>query len=117
MDNTFSVILFFFLFSAFLVTAPVFSQKQQQDAFASELCRTAALSGRVGEEANERAQELEQQTGLHPQITWSSNGNVNLGNEITVTLQSSANIGFGGIGSFPIQLTSKASEKSERYWK
>ena len=116
-DNTFFVIVVFFFIAAFLVIAPVFSRKQQQDVFASELCRTAALSGRIGEETDERTQELRQQTGLSPQITWSTNGDVALGSEITVTLSSTANIGFGGIGSYPIPLISKASEKSERYWK
>jgi hypothetical protein len=97
---------------------PVYIEKNQLDTFANELCRQAEISGRVGSETDERAQELEEETGLKPTISWSQTGNVQLDSEMTVTITIQTNIGlFGGFGSFPITLTSKASGKSERYWK
>lgn len=101
----------------FLKVAPVFTEKQQLDTFANELCRTAETSGRVGEETEERTKALKQQTSLSPDISWSSSGNVQLGQAVTVTLKTTYDIGFGGLGSYPVTLTSEASGKSEVYWK
>jgi len=36
---------------------------------------------------------------------------------VTVTLTMDVDIGFGGLGSFPIELTAQASGRSEVYWK
>lgn len=97
---------------------PVFIQKQQLDMFATELVREAEVSGRVGTETNRRAEILREKTGLNPNISWSKNGQIQLNQEVTVTLTMETNIGlFGGFGSFPITLRSQASGKSEVYWK
>lgn len=97
---------------------PVFIQKQQLDMFATELVREAEVSGRVGMETNRRAEILREKTGLNPNISWSKNGQIQLNQEVTVTLTMETNIGlFGGFGSFPITLRSQASGKSEVYWK
>lgn len=115
--------------SAMLVIAfalkviPVFVAKHQLDTYATELCRTAEIAGRVGSETTTRAQELAQQTGITPGIEWIANyisdsNNIQLNGSITVVLSYTMNIGlFGNFGSFPIQLTSKASGRSEAYWK
>lgn len=97
---------------------PVFIAKNQLDTYATELCREAEISGRVGSETNRRAAVLTEQTGLSPRISWSKTGNIQLNKEITVTLTLDMNIGlFGGFGSFPITLRSEASGKSEVYHK
>ena len=97
---------------------PVFIQKQQLDMFATELVREAEVSGHVGMETNRRAEVLREKTGLNPNISWSKNGQIQLNQEVTVTLTMETNIGlFGGFGSFPITLRSQASGKSEVYWK
>ena len=41
-----------------LKVLPVFVAKQQLDTFATELCREAEISGRVGSETNRRAAVL-----------------------------------------------------------
>ena len=95
---------------------PVFIAKTQLDTYATELCREAEISGRVGSETSRRAAVLTEQTGLSPRISWSKTGNIQLNQEITVTLTLEKNIGlFGGFGSFPITLRSEASGKSEVY--
>lgn len=97
---------------------PVFIAKNQLDTYATELCREAEISGRVGSETSRRAAVLNEQTGLSPQISWSKTGNIQLNEDITVTLTLEKNIGlFGGFGSFPITLRSEASGKSEMYHK
>jgi len=97
---------------------PIYIAKNQLDTFATELCRQAEISGRVDGETSERAQELREQTGLNPNISWSRTGNIQLDSDVTVTVIMQTDIGlFGGFGSFPVTLTSKASGKSERYWK
>ncbi len=117
------------ILSAMLVIAlavkvfPVFIVKHQLDTFANELCRTAEIAGCVGNEATARAQELKEQTGLNPQITWltsyiTGTNRVQLNGSITVILKHTENIGlFGSFGSFPIELTAKATGRSEVYWK
>lgn len=97
---------------------PVYIAKQQLDTFATELVREAELYGRVGTETTRRAQSLREQTGLDPDISWSSKGRIQLNQEITVVLTYEANLGlFAGFGSFPITLRSEATGKSEVYWK
>jgi hypothetical protein len=97
---------------------PVYIEKNQLDSFATELCREAEISGRIGTETDARARELEEQTGLHPSVDWSRTGKIPLDQEFTVTVSAQANIGlFGGFGSFPINLEGKANGKSEIYWK
>ena len=97
---------------------PVFIQKQQLDVFATELVREAEVSGRVGSETSQRAAILSEQTGLQPDIEWSTSGRIQLNDEITVTLTLETNIGlFGEFASFPITLQARAGGKSEVYWK
>ena len=97
---------------------PVFIAKNQLDTYATELCREAEISGRVGSETSRRAAVLTEQTGLSPRISWSKTGNIQLNEDITVTLTLEKNIGlFGGFGSFPITLRSEVSGKSEVYHK
>lgn len=97
---------------------PVFIAKQQLDTYATELCREAEITGRVGSETNRRAEILTEKTGLAPQIEWSKTGKIQLNEEVSVSLTYPYNLGlFGSFGSFPVTLRSEASGKSEVYWK
>lgn len=97
---------------------PVFIAKQQLDVFATELMREAEISGRVGTETDRRAATLRERTGIDPQIVWSDSGQIQLNQEITVTLTLQKDIGlFGNFGSFPVTLRAQATGKSEVYWK
>lgn len=97
---------------------PVFIAKQQLDTYATELCREAEISGRVGSETSRRAAVLTEQTGLTPAIQWSKSGRIQLNEEISVRLTYRYNLGlFGSFGSFPVTLQAEASGKSEVYWK
>lgn len=97
---------------------PVFIAKQQLDIYATELCREAEISGRVGSETSRRAAVLTEQTGLTPAIQWSKSGRIQLNEEISVRLTYRYDLGlFGSFGSFPVTLQAEASGKSEVYWK
>ena len=97
---------------------PVFITKIQLDNFADELVREAEISGRVGRETATRQRVLEEKTGLHPEVYWSSSGNIQLNEEVTVTLVLQRDLGlFGRLGSFPVTIRARASGKSEVYWK
>ena len=90
--------------------APVFVAKQSLDVFADELVRTAETSA--------KAADLREETGLDPDISWSDTGKIQLGNEVTVTLTTTVNLGlFGEFASFPVTLTARATGASEVYWK
>lgn len=97
---------------------PVYIVKLQLDNFADELVREAEIAGRVGSETSDRERVLNDKTGLHPSVSWSKTGNIQLNEEVTVTLTLERNIGlFGGFGSFPVHLKARASGKSEVYHK
>lgn len=98
--------------------APVFVAKQNLDVFADELVRTAEINGRVGSATSAKAADLREETGLDPDISWSDTGKIQLGNEVTVTLITTVNLGlFGEFASFPVTLTARATGVSEVYWK
>lgn len=97
---------------------PIYVVKLQLDNFADELIREAEIAGRVGPETSDREHVLNEKTGLYPTVTWSKTGNIQLNEEVTVTLTLERDIGlFGGFGSIPIQLKARASGKSEVYHK
>lgn len=95
---------------------PIYITKLQLDNFADELIREAEIAGRVDTETAQRELVLQEKTGLTPTVTWSRTGNIQLNQEVTVTLTMEKDIGlFGGFGSFPVQLKARASGKSEVY--
>lgn len=97
---------------------PIYVIKLQLDNYADELIREAEIEGRVGAETEERQRTLSEKTGLYPNISWSRTGNIQLNQEVTVTLTLQKDIGlFGGFGSFPVELKARASGKSEVYHK
>lgn len=97
---------------------PIYITKIQLDNFADELIREAEIAGRVGTETSGRQRTLSEKTGLYPDVSWSRSGNIQLNQEVTVTLTLQRNIGlFGNFGSFPVELRAKASGKSEVYHK
>ncbi len=96
---------------------PVYIMKQQLDTYATELVREAEISGCVGSETTTRAKILNERLGIQPEIQWSKIGHIQLNEEVTVTVTLNTDIGFGGLGSFPIELNAQASGKSEVYFK
>ncbi|KAF5038043.1 hypothetical protein DSECCO2_558340 [anaerobic digester metagenome] len=51
-------------------------------------------------------------------MRWSKTGQIQLNEEITVTVTYDINIGlFAGFGSFPVTIRADAAGKGEVYWK
>lgn len=97
---------------------PAYIIKQQVDTFATELMREAEIAGRVGTETTRRELLLRENTGITPTVQWSKTGQIQLNEEITVTVTYHLNIGlFGGFASFQITLRADAAGKGEVYWK
>ena len=97
---------------------PVFIAKQSLDTYAAELVRTAEIAGCVGSATTLKNNSLKKEMGLNPDVQWSRTGNIQLGQEVTVTLTYQMNIGlFGNFASFPITLSAKATGTSEVYHK
>lgn len=102
----------------FVKVMPVFIAKQNLDTYASELVRTAEVAGCVGSATTAKNNSLRKETGLTPSVSWSRYGNIQIGQEVTVTLTYTVNVGlFGGFASFPITLTATATGTSEVYHK
>ena len=96
---------------------PAYIAKSNLDTFAQELCREAEIYGRIGSETSSREIVLKDRLGISPSVKWSKTGKVQLNEEFTVELSLDYDIGFGGVGSFPVKLQSKATGKSEVYHK
>ncbi|MEG2421003.1 MAG: DUF4320 family protein [Oscillospiraceae bacterium] len=96
---------------------PVYIAKHNLDTYATELMREAEIAGQVGSTTTTRAAILSERLGISPEVTWSRTGQIQLNEEVTVTCRLTMNIGFGGLGSFPVELVAQASGKSEVYWK
>jgi hypothetical protein len=96
---------------------PVYVAKHNLDTYATELVREAEIAGQVGSATSTRAAILSERLGIEPDITWSRTGRIQLNEEVTVTCRLTMDIGFGGLGSFPVELVAQATGKSEVYWK
>lgn len=98
---------------------PVFTTKQQLDIFAAEIVRQAEITG--GTNVGSRISQMKAETGLDPNIRWDcdyySGSKVQLNGDIKVTLTENVDIGFFIFGSFPIEISAKATGKSEVYYK
>lgn len=115
-DACILVLVVVMLIALVLKVMPVFIAKQHLDTFAAEIVRTAEVAGCVGSATTAKANSLKSETGLNPSVQWSKTGNIQLGEEVTVTLKTTVNIGlFGPFGSFPVTLTAKATGTSEVY--
>lgn len=117
-DVVVMVLVVMMLLALSIKVLPIFITKIQLDNFADELIREAEVSGRVGTETSARYTRLSERMGIHPTVSWSQTGNIQLNHEVTVTLTLNRDLGlFGRFGSFPVVLSSKATGKSEVYWK
>lgn len=96
---------------------PVFIAKNELNTFANELARVAEIEGEIGSETTAKANELKATMEIEPTIIWSTSGRIQLNTEFSVTAARVVDIGFFEFGSFPITLTSKASGRSEVYYK
>lgn len=96
---------------------PVFIAKNELNTFANELARVAEIEGRIGSKTRAKENELKASMGITPTVQWSRTGEIQLSEEFSVTVTQIVDIGFFEFGSFPITLKSKATGRSEVYYK
>lgn len=84
--------------------------------FASELMRTAELTGYVGETTKKREKELQQALSIEPRVTWSKEGKIGLNETIKVecVLDYKVKIPFWNV-TFRIKRNDVG--RSEIFWK
>ncbi|HPD87798.1 MAG TPA: DUF4320 family protein, partial [Proteiniphilum sp.] len=100
-----------------LKVMPVYIAKHNLDTYAADLVREAEITGQVGSATSTRAAILSERLGISPTVSWSRTGRIQLNEEVTVTCRLTMDIGFGGLGSFPVELVAQGVGKSEVYWK
>jgi hypothetical protein len=100
-----------------LSVLPVIIEKAKLDTFAEEVVRFAEIEGRIGSNTSAKINAMTSSTGLDPSVNWSRTGKVQLNEEFSLVLSYETDIGFFSFGSFKVTLTSKATGRSEVYWK
>lgn len=117
-DTVVLVLCAMLVIAAAVKVFPAYIAKQKVDTFATELVREAEIAGRVGSETSRREVLLREKAGISPVVQWSKTGQIQLNEEISLTVTYDVNIGlFGGFGSFPVTLRAGAAGKGELYWK
>lgn len=122
-DVAVAVLVISFLLILLVSVFGLMHQKQTLNQMAEQLAETAAINGCVDDEVMERYEQLCEQTGLTPTVTFEAiyfdedTGKVQLGDIISCTLTMETSlIGFGG-ELFPIDMTVTASGVSQVYWR
>ena len=116
-DTAVTVLVAMLVIAMAVKVYPVFIAKNELNTFAGELARAAEIEGRIGSVTNAKENELKAIMDIEPSIDWSRTGNIQLNQEFSVVLTYTVDIGFFEFGSFPITLKSKATGRSEVYYK
>lgn len=119
------VVVSLVLIVLFVNFSSIVIMRQQMDYFGKELLNTATVYGQIGNEVQERYEELKEQTGLSPVVSWdaeawynASDKKVQLADKITLTLTIDTVLpGFDGFADISLPLQIKHSSLSRRYWK
>lgn len=122
-DVAVAVLVIYFLLILLVSVFGVIHQKQTLNQMAEQIVEIASINGCVDNEVMERYEQLCEQTGLTPTVTFDATyfdedtGKVQLGDIISCTLTMETSlIGFGG-ELFPIDMTVTASGVSQVYWR
>lgn len=97
--------------------------KQDMQYMCEELVDTATTSGRIGTEVNERYDELCEEVGFEPSLSWNatyfntSKKQVQFGDSIALTLSHEITLQGFGVFKLPFSVTVTKSGLSRVYWK
>ncbi len=122
-DVAIAVLVIVFLLVLALSVFKLVTLKQDMKYMCEELVKTATLNGKVGDEVEERFEELCVETGVRPRLTITATyfnattKTVQLGDTITVKLTYETS--FAGFGDFelPFEVSVSSSGLSRIYWK
>ncbi len=100
----------------FIQVMPVAFMKIELYKFGKELKRTVEINGTVGIEAKQREEELVEKYGINPEIEYSEVGDIDIGENFTITLKTKMDIGIWGIKD-SVPLVEEVVGTSEVYHK
>ena len=122
-DVAVAVLVISFLLILLVSVFGVIHQKQTLNQMCGQIVEIASINGCVDNDVMERYEQLCEQMGLTPTMTFEATyfdedtGKVQLGDVISCTLTMETSlIGFGG-ELFPIDMTVNASGVSQVYWR
>jgi hypothetical protein len=122
LETLVSIIVICMIFGFVLNVYPVLVKKFALNNFTNEIIREAELEGEIGDSLDKRIEELKKESGVNPdKISWNTTYidgtyKVQLNNVINVTVEKETKIGFLD-SVVKIPLKSKATGRSEVYWK
>ena len=122
-DIVIMILVFAFILVFTMSAVKMAAVRQDLKYMCGELVECASVNGCVGNEVQKRYEELCEEIGFRPDMSFSaeyfdvSSGKVQLGDTITCTLTYEASLtGFGG-ELFPLNVTVRVSGLSSIYWK
>lgn len=122
-DIVIMILVFAFILVFTMSAVKMAAVRQDLKYMCGELVECASVNGCVGNEVQKRYEELCEEIGFRPDMSFSaeyfdvSGGKVQLGDTITCTLTYEASLtGFGG-ELFPLNVTVRVSGLSSIYWK
>ena len=122
-DVAIAVLVIVFLLVLALSVFKLVTLKQDMKYMCEELVKTATLNGKVGEEVDERFEELCAETGVRPRLTVTATyfnattKTVQLGDTITVKLTYETSLAGSGDFELPFEVSVSSSGLSRIYWK
>ena len=113
------VLIVMMIISLGIKVFPAFIAKSRLNTFSNQILRDAQTQGKIEIDYSDTAETIDINI---EDVIWEANTledkKVQLDEKITVTSTTTVEIGlFGDFTSFPISLESKATGKSEVYWK
>ena len=122
-DVAIAVLVIVFLLVLALSVFKLVTLKQDMKYMCEELVKTATLNGKVGDEVDERFEELCAETGVRPRLTITATyfnattKPVQLGDTITVKLTYETSLAGFGDFELPFEVSVSSSGLSRIYWK
>lgn len=118
-DTIILVLIVMMIISLGIKVFPAFIAKSRLNTFSNQILRDAQIQGKIEIDYSDAAETIDINI---EDLVWEANTledkKVQLDEKITVTCTTTVEIGlFGEFASFPISLQSKATGKSEVYWK
>lgn len=121
-DTSIMMIIFVICLAVALTFFAAMSRINTLNTIATEICRYSEIKGRTDGSVTQEIDRIIDAAGFPCNVSFeaqyiSGTNKVQLGGEINVIVHSTVYLGAGGIGKIPIEIKSKATGRSERYWK
>lgn len=122
-ESSLAIIVFVMFLAFFLSFFPVVTRISVQNSMANELARYTEIRGAVDSSVTAEFERLKQTSTItDAELYWDvdfieGTNKIALQEPFTITIHSKAKIGVGTVFAIPVTVKSKASGRSENYWK